>query len=185
MRVWSLTSLSGLEIWHCCELWSRSPMWLGSHVAMVVAQACSYSTNSTPSLGTSICHRCSSKMCKKKKVFDEIGHNFVNILTPTESILYLFIYFSLLGPHPRHMEVPRLGVKFRAIAAYATVTATWDLSCVCDLPHSSQHAGSLTQWMRQGMEPASSLILVGFTPAEPQQELYTLKGWMVWHLYYI
>ena len=36
MWVWSLASFSGLRI-HCCsELWCRSWMWLGSHVAMAV-----------------------------------------------------------------------------------------------------------------------------------------------------
>ena len=30
-----LASLSGLRIWHCCELWSK--MWLGSGVAVAVA----------------------------------------------------------------------------------------------------------------------------------------------------
>ena len=53
--VWSLASLSGLRIWHCRELQCRSQMWLGSCVAM--AQACSCSSNWTPSLGTSIGHR--------------------------------------------------------------------------------------------------------------------------------
>ena len=31
-----LASLSGLKICHCCELWCRSQMWLGSHVAVAV-----------------------------------------------------------------------------------------------------------------------------------------------------
>ena len=32
----SLASLSGLGIWHCLELWCRSQMQLGSHVAVAV-----------------------------------------------------------------------------------------------------------------------------------------------------
>ena len=37
------------------------------------------------------------------------------------------------------MEVPRLGVELDLqTPAYATATATQDLSCVCDLHHSSQ-----------------------------------------------
>jgi len=37
MRLWvrSLILLSGLRIRLCCELWSK--MWLGSHIAVVVA----------------------------------------------------------------------------------------------------------------------------------------------------
>ena len=42
-------------------------MWLGSGVAVAVALACSCSSNLTPSMGTSICHRCSSKKEKGKK----------------------------------------------------------------------------------------------------------------------
>ena len=51
-----LASLSGLRIQHCCE---RSQMWFGSGavVAVAVAVAGSCSSNSTPSLGTSICQQ--------------------------------------------------------------------------------------------------------------------------------
>ena len=50
-----------------------------------------------------------------------------------------FSYFSVfLGPHPRHVEIPRLGVESELqLPAYTTATAPWDLSCVCDLHHSS------------------------------------------------
>ena len=37
------------------------------------------------------------------------------------------------------MEVPRLRVGLELqLLAYTTATATWDLSCVCDLHHSSR-----------------------------------------------
>ena len=37
------------------------------------------------------------------------------------------------------MEVPRLGIQLELqLLAYTTATATWDLSLVCDLHHSSQ-----------------------------------------------
>ena len=69
IRVRSLASLSRLGIWHCRELWYRSQMQLGSRVAVAVAG--SYSSNSTPSLGTSICRgsdpRKWQKDGKKKK----------------------------------------------------------------------------------------------------------------------
>ena len=46
--------------------------------------------------------------------------------------------FAFLGPHPRHMEVPRLGVESELhLLAYATARATPDPSCICDLHHSS------------------------------------------------
>ena len=46
----------------------------------------------------------------------------------------LFFFFVFLGLHLWHMESPRLGVKSELqLPAYTTATATWDLSCVCDL----------------------------------------------------
>ena len=48
-----------------------------------------------------------------------------------------FLFF--LGPHPWHVELPRLGVELELqLLAYTTATATQDLSCVCDLHHSSR-----------------------------------------------
>ena len=52
------------------------------------------------------------------------------------------------GPHlQQHMEVPRVGVESELqlqLPAYTTTTATRDLSCIGDLHHSSNNAGSLT-----------------------------------------
>ena len=56
VRNQSLALLSGLKIRHCCELYRRSQMWLGSCVAVAVVWASSCTSDSTPSLGTSICH---------------------------------------------------------------------------------------------------------------------------------
>ena len=51
----------------------------------------------------------------------------------------IFFFFFFLRPHPPHMEVPRPGVKSELqLPAYATATATWDPSHVCDLHHSSR-----------------------------------------------
>ena len=69
-------SIPGLAQWlriqHCCELWCRLQMWLGSHIALAVAIAVavagSYSSNLTPSLGISICHGCGPKKTKDKKL---------------------------------------------------------------------------------------------------------------------
>ena len=53
---------------------------------------------------------------------------------------FLSFFFSVfLGPHPWHMEVPRIGVQLELLPlAYATDTAMQDLSHVCNLPNSSQ-----------------------------------------------
>ena len=63
MQIWSLASLRGLSIWCCPEL----RMWLGSGMAVAVVSAGSSSTDSTPSLGTSICHWCGPKKAKTNK----------------------------------------------------------------------------------------------------------------------
>ena len=52
--------------------------------------------------------------------------------------VFCFVFVSL-GLHPRHMEVPSVGVESGLqLLAYAADTATQDLSCVCDLHHSSR-----------------------------------------------
>ena len=70
LRVRTLALLSGLRIQHCRELWCTSQTRLRSSVAMAVAQASGYSSDSTPSLGTSICRGSgprNNKKTKKKK----------------------------------------------------------------------------------------------------------------------
>ena len=60
-------SLSGLRIQCCHELWCRSQTWLRSSIAVAVVQAGGYSSDSTPSLGTSIYHRSGPRKGKKTK----------------------------------------------------------------------------------------------------------------------
>ena len=51
---------------------------------------------------------------------------------------FFFFFFCLFRLHSWHMEVPRLGVESELqLPAYATATATKDLSHVHDLYHSS------------------------------------------------
>ena len=68
MRVQSLASLSGLRIQRCRKLWCRSQMRPRSGVAVAVVQAGSCNCDQSPSLGTSICHRCGPKKAKQKKI---------------------------------------------------------------------------------------------------------------------
>ena len=54
-------------------------------------------------------------------------------------LFFFFFFFFFLGPHLRHIEVPRLGVESELqLPAYATATATQDPSRVCSLHHSSR-----------------------------------------------
>ena len=65
MQVWFLSSLSWLRVWHCHDLQHKLKTCPGSCVAVAVASSCR--SDSTPSLGTSICHRCIPKKQKKRK----------------------------------------------------------------------------------------------------------------------
>ena len=70
-RVPSLASLSALRIQCCHELWCWLQIQLGSWVFVAVVQAGNYSSDSTPSLGTSICCRYTLKRQKKEKRMQE------------------------------------------------------------------------------------------------------------------
>ena len=63
-QVPSLASLGGVTIWHCCNCSCRH---VSDLVAVAVVQAGSYSSDSTPSLGTPICRECSPEKTKDKK----------------------------------------------------------------------------------------------------------------------
>ena len=55
------------------------------------------------------------------------------------SVCFIFYFLIILGPHPWHMEVPRLGVTLELqLLAYATASATPDPSHSCDLHCSLQ-----------------------------------------------
>ena len=58
------------------------------------------------------------------------------------------VFVVFLGPYLWHVKVPRLGVKSELqLMPYATATATWDLSRICDLYHIS--------WQRWILNPLS------------------------------
>ena len=55
-----------------------------------------------------------------------------------------------------HMEVPRLGIELELqLLAYTTVMAKRDLSCVCDLHHSSEQC-----WILNPLSKARDQIYV-------------------------
>ena len=63
-----------------------------------------------------------------------------------------FLSFVFLGPHPWHVEVPRLGVELKLqLPAYTTATATQDPSHVCHLHHNSRQRWILKRG--QGLNP--------------------------------
>ena len=87
--------------------------------------------------------------------------------------VYVFIYLVSLGPHPLHIEVPRLGVESELhLPAYTKATAMpdWAVSATYTTVHGN--TGSLTHWVRPGIKPAASWLLVRFVSPEPRWELH-------------
>ena len=77
--------------------------------------------------------------------------------------LYFFFFFVFLGPYPRHMEIPSLGVKSELqLPAYTRATAMPDPSQATSVTYTTGHGTtrSLTHWASPGIEPASSWMLV-------------------------
>ena len=84
-RMWvqSLASLNGLGIQHCCKLQPRLHMWLKSGIAVAVVQAGSCSSDLTPHLRRSICHKCGPK----KKFFFNASQSSRLTLSPSVLLL--------------------------------------------------------------------------------------------------
>ena len=87
-----------------------------------------------------------------------------------------FFFFFFLGLHPWHRKVPRLGFESELYPlAYDTATATPDLSCVCNIHHSS--------WQRWFLNPLSKakdwtcnlMVPIRFVSATPRWELLSLR----------
>ena len=65
MWVWSLALMRGLRIWHCLKPQHSSQMRLRSGAAVAVVET--GSSDSTPSLGTSMWHRCGPEKTPPKR----------------------------------------------------------------------------------------------------------------------
>ena len=122
-----LALLSRLRIGHCHEWWYRSQMQLKSLVAVVVVQVSGYSYDSTPSLGTSICHGDSPKKTKKQNKTKQKNnpeliwhdsysythtHTHTHTHTPVCSINYLQMFHNYLSivewVIPPYCDVPSI-----------------------------------------------------------------------------
>ena len=71
------------------------------------------------------------------KTSDDKSNALSGLSKPDFEFILIF-FFCLFRARLTAMEVPRLGVKSELyLLAYATATAMWDPSRVCDLNHSS------------------------------------------------
>ena len=97
------------------------------------------------------------KKCKGRQITKNYKY------TGNIKMCIIIIIICFLVPYPQYVEVPRLGVKSELhLWAYTTATATQDP--LTSETHLTTHGNTrfLTHWVRPGMEPASSWILVGF-----------------------
>ena len=100
---------------------------------------------------------------------------FINIHNFHGRILIYFSFFSFfLGPHMQHSEVPRLGVELE-LQLWPMLQQYWILaaSVTYTTAHVNLNTWYLTHWARPGIVSRSSWMLVGFLPAEPQQNSLT------------
>ena len=102
----------------------------------------------------------------------------------------LYIFFLLLfflGPHPRHMEIPRLGIESELqLLAYPTATATQDPSRVCNLPHSSRQRQILSPLNKardrtHNLMVPSWICFHGTTTGTPVYILFLLLSSVLFH----
>ena len=62
---------------------------------------------------------------------EDFYKNFKNTVS---IVFHNFFFFTFLGPHPQHVEVPRLGLELELqLPACTTATALQDPSRVCEL----------------------------------------------------
>ena len=100
----------------------------------------------------------------------DAGHVGEEVLTEADrksSIYYsyycYYYYFVFLGPHPWHVEVPRLGVESESqLPAYARATAMPDLSRVFDLHHSS-HQCRILNPLNKARDGTRNLMVPSWT----------------------
>ena len=77
-------------------------------------------------------------MAVKAALLKYKSHHSTSTLSAAAASFFFLLSFVFLGPYPRHMEVPRLGVQSELQLLTCTIaTATWNPSCLCDLHHSS------------------------------------------------
>ena len=114
-QIWSLASFSGLKIQHCCELWRRLQARLGSCVSVAVVWVGGYSSDWTPSLGTSTCHGCGPKKDKKEYILNCLIHTTTLLADAIMFHLKCIILTVLLSLQGGPQWFPPLGTELFCI----------------------------------------------------------------------
>ena len=89
--------------------------------------------------------------------------------------LFVCLSFVILGPHPQHMEVPRLGVELSYSCQPTPQPQQLGIRALSATAHGN--TGSLTHWLRPGIKPITSWFLVGFVSAASRWELWKWHSW--------
>ena len=99
------------------------------------------------------------------------------------SVCFFVSLFCFLGPHLVHTEIPRLGVELELqLPAYTTATATWNLSHIYNLHHSSWQHWILTP-LSEARDRTCILMdasWVCFCWATAGTPLWPIFNWLVW-----
>ena len=107
------------------------------------------------------------------------------------SLSYFILFFCFLGLQVWHMEFPRLEVKSELqLLVYVTAMAMRDLSMSAAYTTAHGKAGSLTHWVRPGIEPVSSqiwlvshLFLLRHNRNSPLSYFRLLSLYVLWQTY--
>ena len=76
------------------------------------------------------------------------------------SVFLSFFFLLLLGLHLQHMEVPRLGLQLELqLPAFATATATENLSGCLNLHHSSQQCWRILNPLSEARDGTCNLMV--------------------------
>ena len=90
----------------------------------------------------------------------------------------LKMFIAILALYPKLMRI-YLFIGGGALVIYGSSQARgWIRAVATGLCHSHSNSGSLTQWSRPGIEPASSWIPVRFISSEPRWELLDQNFWV-------
>ena len=116
----------------------------------------------------------SSGKCTRGEIYNrQVRSSKIHLKKPMPVYTILFILFVclFLGPHPRNLEVSRLGVESQLLPP-AHTTAKPNPSLVFDLHHNSRQCRILNLLSRdQGLSPHPCGSQLGSLTAEPQREL--------------
>ena len=132
MQAGSLNLLIWLRILLCCKLRCWLQTRLGSGVSVAVVQVCSCSYISTPSQGTSICHKCGHKKEKKQKQKSLKKKNLFPTLRSSQRLsAFSDVFFPLIHSQPYLLKIPTRHFLYFTLEMdnSASVSYSWSLMC--------------------------------------------------------